>query len=286
MTGSVVVTGASTGIGWATVKVLRAHGLQVFAGVRGPSDAERLKARFPAGVTPLIFDVTDRLAVFRASEQVRAALGAEPLCGLVNNAGIAVPGLLLLMQPQEVEHQLAVNVMGVLNVTQAFAPLLGAHPDFKGRPGRIVMMSSVAGTSATPFLGAYNTSKFALEGMSEALRRELMRYGVDVLVIAPGAVKTPIWGKSQALEEPRYAEGPYAAAQVKMRALVRDCAETGLAPEIIGEAVHRALTAPRPPARQVITPTPFQHFLTNRLPRRMVDRMVARMLDLKRDHNQ
>jgi NAD(P)-dependent dehydrogenase (short-subunit alcohol dehydrogenase family) len=283
MTDSVVVTGASTGIGRGTVKVLRAHDFRVFASVRGQADAEQLKTEFPTGVTPLVFDVTDRLAVFAASEQVRAALGGASLSGLVNNAGIAVPGLLLMMQPQEVEHQLAVNVMGTLNVTQAFAPLLGARPDFKGRPGRVVMMSSVGGTSATPFLGAYNISKFALEGMSEALHRELMRYGVEVLVIAPGAVKTPIWGKSQVLKEPRYAEGPYAGALEKMRALVRDSAETGLAPEVIGEAVYQALTAPNPPVRRVITPTPLQHFLTNHLPKRMVDRMIARMLGLKRD---
>jgi NAD(P)-dependent dehydrogenase (short-subunit alcohol dehydrogenase family) len=283
MAGSIVVTGASTGIGRATVKVLRARGFHVFAGVRQLADAEELKREFSLGVTPLVFDVTDRPAIFRASEQVHAALGAEPLSGLVNNAGIAVPGLLLMMQPQEVEHQLAVNVMGTLNVTQAFAPLLGARPGFRGRPGRIVMMSSVGGTSATPFLGAYNTSKFALEGMSEALRRELMRYGVDVLVIAPGAVKTPIWGKSQVLSEPRYAEGPYAGALEKMRALVRDSAATGLEPEAIGEAVYQALAAPHPPVRRVITPTPVQHFLTNHLPKRMVDRMIAKKLGLKRN---
>ncbi|HEU4550228.1 MAG TPA: SDR family oxidoreductase [Rhizomicrobium sp.] len=283
MAGSIVVTGASTGIGRATVKVLRARGFQVFAGVRRLADAEELKREFSLGVTPLVFDVTDRPAIFRAREQVHAALGAEPLSGLVNNAGIAVPGLLLMMQPQEVEHQLAVNVMGTLNVSQAFAPLLGARPGFRGRPGRIVMMSSVGGTSATPFLGAYNTSKFALEGMSEALRRELMRYGVDVLVIAPGAVKTPIWGKSQVLSEPRYAEGPYAGALEKMRALVRDSAATGLEPEAIGEAVYQALAAPHPPVRRVITPTPVQHFLTNHLPKRMVDRMIAKKLGLKRN---
>jgi NAD(P)-dependent dehydrogenase (short-subunit alcohol dehydrogenase family) len=283
MRGSVVVTGASTGIGWGTVKVLRARGFHVYGSVRSGQDAERLSTEFGAGFTPLLFDVTDRPAVFEASQAVKAALNGEPLCGLVNNAGIAIPGLLMMMQPQEVEHQLAVNVTGTLNVTQAFAPLLGAKPGFHGRPGRIVMMSSVGGTSATPFLGAYNTSKFALEGMSEALRRELMRYGVDVLVIAPGAVKTPIWGKNQVLSEPRYAEGPYAGALEKMRALVRDSAATGLEPEIIGEAVYQALTAPHPPVRRVITPTPVQHFLTNHLPKRMVDRMIAKMLGLKRN---
>lgn len=282
MSTNVVVTGASTGIGRGTVKVLWARGFHVFGSVRSEGDAARLSEEFGAGFTPLLFDVTDRGAVFRASEQVRTALGGDALMGLVNNAGIAVPGLLLAMRPDEVERQLAVNVMGTLNVTQAFAPLLGVDPDFAGRPGRIVMMSSVGGTSATPFLGAYNTSKFALEGMSEALRRELMRYGVDVVVIAPGTVKTPIWGKAETLKEPRYVQGPYAGALEKMRELVRDSAANGLPPEAIGQAVFEALTVARPPVRRVVTPTPVQHFLTNHLPKRTVDRMIAKMLGLKR----
>lgn len=281
---SALVTGASTGIGWGTVKVLMAHGWRVFGSVRDAGAGERLKAKFGAGFTPLVFDTTDRVAVFKASEQVRAILArdGETLTGLVNSAGIAVPGLLLLMRPDEVQHQIDVNVMGTLNVTQAFAPLLGADPAFTGQPGRIVMMSSVGGTSATPFLGAYNTSKFALEGMSEALRRELMRYGVDVLVIAPGPVKTPIWDKTGVLDEPRYSEGPFAEPVERMKAFVRDSAQNGLEPEAIGAAVFAALTDPSPPVRRVITPTPVYHFLRRYLPKRLADRIIARRLGIGR----
>jgi NAD(P)-dependent dehydrogenase (short-subunit alcohol dehydrogenase family) len=192
-----------------------------------------------------------------------------------------VAGLLLYMTPAEIGQQLNVNLQGTLNATQAFAPLLGAAAGFMGAPGKIVMISSVAGTSATPFMGAYNVSKFGLEGMSEALRRELMLFGVDVVVIAPGAVKTPIWSKGLALNDARYTQGPFAGPLAKMRDLVRSKAHIGLAPEVIGRAVLKALTG-RAPVRQVLTPEPVLHFLLNHLPKRMVDRIFAKMLSLQR----
>jgi NAD(P)-dependent dehydrogenase (short-subunit alcohol dehydrogenase family) len=278
---SVVVTGASTGIGWGTVKVLVAGGFRVFGSVRKAQDGAKLAAEFGPAFTPLVFDVTDRAAIAAGAAKVAAALGGETLSGLVNNAGIAVAGLLVYMTPEEIGEQLAVNVQGPLNVTQAFLPLLGTDKNRKGKPGRIVMMSSVGGTSATPFMGAYNTSKFALEGMSEALRRELMLFGIDVLVVAPGPIKTPIWTKSKAMTDPRYTEGPYAKVLEKMKLLMKDAAGGGLEPEAVGEVVLAILTAARPPTRKVITPTRVQHFLQNRLPKRWIDGMMARMLDLK-----
>jgi hypothetical protein len=185
------------------------------------------------------------------------------------------------MTPEEIGEQLAVNVQGPLNVTQAFLPLLGTDKARKGKRGRIVMMSSVGGTSATPFMGAYNTSKFALEGMSEALRRELMLFGIDVLVVAPGPIKTPIWTKSRALTDPRYTQGPYAKVLQKMLLLLKEKVGESLEPEAVGEIVLTALTAAHPKTRSVITPTRFQHFLQNRLPKRWVDGMMAKMLDLR-----
>lgn len=279
---SVVVTGVSTGIGWAIAKVLTARGFQVFGSVRKAEDGTRLRAELGSLFTPLVFDTTDRDAVFAASGQVKAALDGAPLFGLVNNAGIAVAGLLLYMRPDEIREQLDVNLQGTLNVTQAFAPLLGAVPGFAGAPGRIVMMSSVGGTNATPFMGAYNISKFGLEGMSEALRRELMLFGVDLVVIAPGVVKTPIWTKGLALDEPRYTQGAFAGVLEKLRAVIQQRRHIGLEPEVIGEGAYKALTMKNPPVRMVLTPEPVLHFLQNRLPKRMVDRMFAKMLGLKR----
>src|ERR1043166_9486463 len=203
---TVVVTGASTGIGWGSAKVLIKKGFKVFGSVRKEADGERLKKDFGANFTPLLFDITDAAAVKRGAKQVAAALGNETLSGLVNNAGIAVPGPLLFLDIDELLHQLEVNVIGQMIVTQAFAPLLGAGPSRQGKRGRIVMISSVGGRNASPFVGPYNASKFALEGLSEALRRELMIYGIDVIVVAPGAVATPIWDKADTVDVVRYAK--------------------------------------------------------------------------------
>src|SRR5438477_8562922 len=213
---SVVVTGASTGIGWACVKVLIASGFHVFGSVRKQADAERLAKEFGNSFTPLIFDVTDEAAVAVGAKQVETALAGATLFGLVNNAGIAVPGPLLYLKVDDFKNQMAVNLTGQLIVTQAFAPLLGADRERTGAPGRIVMISSVGGKNALPFVGPYAASKFALEGLSESLRRELMVFGIDVIVVAPGAVATPIWDKSDVDVTP-YANTPYASALDKMK---------------------------------------------------------------------
>ncbi len=274
-----VVTGASTGIGRACVKALADKGWRVFAGVRRSEDAQSLKASFGEAVRPLLFDVTDAAAAAAAAAEVRAALGGQKLRGLVNNAGIAVGGPLLHLKADAFTRQLSVNLVGPLIVTQAFAPLLGADRALAGPPGRIVMMSSVGGLNAAPFLGAYSASKFGLEGFSESLRRELMLYGIDVIVINPGAVATPIWDKSESIDA-EYADTPYAAAIAKIKAYMMAMARSGLPPERIGAAVETALSTERPKTRYIVSPTPFQDFLARTLPRRMVDRMIAGRLGL------
>ena len=152
---TVVVTGASTGIGWATVKVLVRSGWRAFASVRREEDAARLRAEFGEAATPLIFDVTDAGAVAAAARTVAEALGGRTLDGLVNNAGVAVPGPLLHLKPEDLSRQLAVNLVGPLIVTQAFAPQLGVDRSRTGPPGRIVMMSSVGGLNAAQHLNSF-----------------------------------------------------------------------------------------------------------------------------------
>jgi len=277
--GSVVVTGASTGIGWGCVKVLTAAGFRVFGSVRKPADAERLIKEFGAGVTPLLFDVTDQAAVAGAARTVEQALGGTTLAGLVNNAGIAVAGPLLYLNIEDVEKQFAVNAVGPLIVTQAFGPLLGVDRSRQGAPGRIVMISSVGGRNALPFAGPYAASKFAVEGLSEALRRELMLFGIDVVIVAPGAVVTQIWDKTEDSIAP-FANTPYAPVLERMKTFMLRNASKGLAAERIGEAVKTALTVPKPKVRYTLAPNPFQNFLTRTLPRRVVDRMIARGIGL------
>ena len=279
---SVVVTGASTGIGWGCVKVLTASGFHVFGSVRRQADADRLSKEFGASFTPLIFDVTDHAAVAAGAKLVAAALGGATLFGLVNNAGIAVPGPLLYLKIDDFSRQLAVNVTGQLVVTQAFAPLLGADAARTGAPGRIVMISSVGGKNALPFAGPYAASKFALEGLSEALRRELMLFGIDVVVIAPGSVATPIWDKAEAVDLVPFAATPYAAALKTMRSFMIALGRKGLPPERIGEAVKTALTAAKPKARYTIAPDPMWRLVTAVMPKRAMDRFMARRLGLAR----
>ena len=205
---TVVVTGVSTGIGWGCVRVLVANGFHVFGSVRKQTDADRLTKAFGEQFTPLIFDVTDEKAVSAAAREVATALAGETLFGLVNNAGIAMPGPLLYLKIDDFDPQIMVNLAGPLIVTQAFAPLLGADRSRKGTPGRIVMISSLGGKNASPFLGAYCASKFGLEGMSESLRRELMIFGIDVIVVAPGFVATPIWDKADAVDVAPFGNTP------------------------------------------------------------------------------
>ncbi len=278
---SVVVTGASTGIGWGCVKVLIGGGFHVFGGLRKQTDADRLSKEFGDEFTPLIFDVTDRAAVAEGAKQVEAALGGETLFGLVNNAGIAVPGPLLHLKIEDFKRQIDVNLTGQLVVTQAFAPLLHADRSRKGAPGRIVMISSVGGRNAFPFMGAYNASKFALEGMSEALRRELMIFGVDVIIVAPGNVATPIWDKADALDTTPFDNTPFAPALARLKSYAIKSGRSGLPPERIGEAVKIALTAAKPKTRYTVAPDPIQNLMIATLPKRIVDNMIASRLGLK-----
>ena len=277
---SVVITGTSTGIGWGTAKVLIANGIRVFGSVRKVADAERLVAEFGPGFVPLIFDVTDEATVKAAAANVRSELAGEKLFGLVNNAGVAVAGPLLQLPVAEFRRQIDINLVGVVITTQAFAPLLGIDPQLQGSPGRLVNISSVGGRNAVPFLAPYNASKFAVEGLSESLRRELLPFGIDVIVIGPGAVATPIWDKAEQIDIAPYRDTPYAMPLERLRAYMLGMGKNGLPPERIGEAVLLALTAPNPKVRYAVSPQPLQDFLARHLPRRVVDRMIGGRLGL------
>ena len=277
---SVVITGASTGIGWATAKLLLDRSFRVFGSVRKAADADRLKSEFGAHFTPLMFDVTDEAAVLAAAREVRVALNGETLSGLVNNAGIAVAGPVLELAADEFRRQLDVNVIGPIIATQAFGPLLGSDPQLKGPKGRIVMVSSVAGKNGNPLMSAYAASKHAIEGLSESLRRELMLFGIDVVIIAPGAVKTPIWGKAEEVDVSPYRNSPFFPALERIRKFMRQLAENGLPPEKIAERIFEALTLPSPRVRYQITPDPMRHVITSVLPKRMVDKIIAKRLGL------
>jgi NAD(P)-dependent dehydrogenase (short-subunit alcohol dehydrogenase family) len=277
---SVVITGASTGIGWATAKLLLDRGFRVFGSVRKQADADRLSREFGAKFTPLLFDVTDEAAVLAAAREVRAALNGETLAGLVNNAGIAVAGPVLELAIDQFRRQMEVNVIGPIISTQAFGPLLGSDPSLKGPKGRIVMISSVAGKNGNPLASAYSASKHAIEGLSESLRREMMLFGIDVIIVAPGAVKTPIWSKADEVDISAYKNSPFFPALGKIRKFMMQLGENGLPAETIAKAIGEALTSASPKVRYQLTPDPMRHLATAVLPKRIVDRIIAKRLGL------
>ena len=278
---AVVVTGVSTGIGWGITKTLTQKGLHVFGSVRKASDAERLAKDFPSYFTPLVFDVTDESAVRAGAESVRAALRGQTLLGLVNNAGIATPGPVLHQPLKDYRQQIEVNLIGAFSVSQAFAPLLGADRSLQGKPGRIVNITSLGGKIGSPFLSGYCSAKHGLEGLSESLRRELLMYGIDVIIVGPGAVKTPIWDKAEAMDTSAYARTDYGPAMKKLSEFMARGASDGLPVERVGELVHRALTTARPKVRYALAPDLLFDWIVPRLlPRRMVDRLFAQRLGL------
>jgi NAD(P)-dependent dehydrogenase (short-subunit alcohol dehydrogenase family) len=277
---SVVITGASTGIGWATAKLLLDRGFRVFGSVRKPADADRLKTEFGANFIPLRFDVTDEAAVLAAAREVRAVLAGETLAGLVNNAGIAVAGPVLELSADEFRRQMEVNFIGPIIATQAFGPLLGSDPSLKGPRGKIVMISSVAGKNGNPLSSAYSASKHAIEGLSESLRREMMLFGIDVIIIAPGAVKTPIWSKADEVDISAYKNSPYFPAMERVCKFLLHLGEIGLPPERIAARIADVLTSANPRVRYEITPDPMRHLIRALLPKRVVDRIIAKRLGL------
>lgn len=263
-----MVTGASSGIGAAVARDLAARGFRVFGTVRRAEDSGGLEA---AGVTPLLLDVTDAAGIARARAQVERALAGAPLAGLVNNAGIPAAGPLELYPLDELRRVLEVNLVGTVAVTQAFLPLLRAAR------GRVVNIGSVSGRTALPFMGAYAASKFALEAVSDSLRRELLPLGVRVIVIEPGSFQTRIWSKAAALDVGRYADSPYARAFARFGAAALRGAERAPLPDKVVHAVRRALTARRPPLRMLVPPHPLDR-ITVWLPDRCLDWLVGRFL--------
>src|SRR2546422_3371314 len=243
--GGVVVTGASTGLGAAIVRHLAGKGFRVFGTVRRAEDEVALTRD---GVTAVRMDVTDTASVRRAREQVDRALAGTPLAGLVNNAGIPAAGPLELFPLDELRHILDVNLIGAVAVTQAFLPRL------KASRGRIVNISSVAGRGALPFLGPYAASKFGLEAISDSLRRELLPFGVKVIVIEPGTFKTAIWSKVEVMDLHRYAGTPYESVLDRFRRGALRGAEQAPPPDKGVRVVWRAPPPPPPPPRGVVTP--------------------------------
>ena len=248
---SALVTGASTGIGRATALRLDAAGWRVFAGVRKDADAKALAEAGSDRLVPLILDVTDAEQIAAAAEQIGADAGGR-LDGLVNNAGIAVPGPLETLPLDDFRRQVDVNLTAQVAVTQALLPLI--------RParGRVVFIASIGGRIAFPLNGAYHAAKFGIEAVGDVFRQELRPWGISVSIVEPGSIDTPIWerGAQNASEIEARAhpeqEALYGKAIASFRKVVQDLADRGIPPEKVAEAIEHALDSSRPRTRYLV----------------------------------
>lgn len=275
-----VVTGVSSGIGNATARELLERGYRVFGSVRREADALPLASAFPDMFVPLVFDVTDEAAVAAAARIVSEKIGNAYLSGLVNNAGIGISGPVLLQPMDEIRKHFDINVFGPISVVRAFAGMLGGDEHRTGPKGRIVNITSIAGKFVGPFFGAYAGSKHALEAYTDAMRRELMLYGIDVVAVGPGGVDTPITDKGEA-HMGAYSGTDFGAAihatETELIARIRD----GYTPDFIGRAVADILTVKSPKVRYALVKSKLRDWtIPMSLPKRIVDRVMAKNFGL------
>ena len=249
---SVVVTGASTGIGRATVVELVSAGFHVFGTVRREKDAERLRRQFPDVVTPLIMDLLDEDSVRAVGEVVN---DAGPLFGLVNNAGAALPGPLETIPLEVFRRQIEINLTAQLLVTQVMLPAM--HRSAEETDARIIMIGSIGGRLSGPMLGGYGAAKHGLVGLSSSLRAELAPFKIKVVLIEPGAIKTPIWNRGLAAGEELQSRSPesnarYARQIQSANKMVKRLAASGLDPSVPAKVILEALQSENPSPRQVV----------------------------------
>ncbi len=273
----ILVTGASSGIGESACRALLEEGYHVLATVRTALDRDRLKYTYGPAIYPLIMDVADTESVQLARVEVEAILGSDPLVAIINNAGFVISGAVLYIPVTEWHRLFEVNVYGVLRTTQIFFPLL-ARPKLKGdeHPRRIINMSSVSGLFASPFIGPYASSKYALEAMSDSLRRELYMYDIQVVLLEPGNVLTPIWEKAKASTSyfgPEYDS----ILEFKNQFIDRNIRQ-GIQVKLVDEVLIRAIRNKKVKIRYLIRPQKWKFRLITMLPAKWVDGMIRNRL--------
>jgi NAD(P)-dependent dehydrogenase (short-subunit alcohol dehydrogenase family) len=275
----IVVTGAARGIGAAVTRLLAGGGYRVVAGVRRAEDADALREECGDAVVPALLDITDPAAVASAAELVAGEVGDGGLAGLVNNAGVAVAAPLEFLPPDDLRRQLDVNVVGQHAVTQALLPLI------RRGGGRIVTIGSIGDRFSSPMMGPYHASKFALRALTDALRMELKPWGIEVVLIEPGAVATPIWETSIAAADRLREALPARALELYGRAIdgavaaARQTAARGIQPEVVARAVLRALTVRRPRPRYLVGTDARITAVIAALPDRLRERLIMRVAE-------
>jgi NAD(P)-dependent dehydrogenase (short-subunit alcohol dehydrogenase family) len=277
---AVLVTGVSSGIGLAIAEDLLGRGYQVFGSVRKAADAQALSARWGKAFVPLVFDVTEAAALPGVVAQLQAALGERSLKALVNNAGVNLSGPLMHQPLSEVRQVFDVNVFGLLAVVQAFLPLLGARRGASQPAGRVVNIGSVAGAITVPFMGAYSGSKHAVEAFTQALRRELVPYGIEVSAVEPSFIRSSMFEKgAEHVRQGAYGETDYAQLWAQFNESLRASEAQAKPAELVTRAVRHAIEAARPRTRY---PLDSIWYIGRCLPDRLFDRLIFKALGIDR----
>ncbi len=278
----ILITGVSSGIGRDSLRLLHNKGYYVFGSVRNITDAKKLTHEYPERFIPLIFDVQDQDAVTKASKIVFDT--CDSLHALINNAGIAVPGPLQCMSEEDFVRQLDINLLAVRRITNLFLPLLGATPNFDGTPGKIINISSISGLFNSPFNGAYSISKHALESMTDVYRRELRRYGIKVIAIEPGPIKTDIWQKNLNSME-KYASTDYYDVLKKADTMIENAEKSALPVSLISTLILKCVTKKNPKTRYIVHRKKFMFkILAYYLPDKLVDWFIHKTLTSGNKH--
>ena len=282
MVKNIVITGVSSGIGRASLDLLHEKGYHIFGSVRNQAVADKLSKIYPERFTPLLFDVQNHDEVVRASKVVFEH--CETLAGLINNAGIAIPGPLEHLSEQQFEKQLDVNVKSIRRITNLFLPLLGAKLNASKPPGRIINISSVSGLFNSPYNGAYSISKHALESMTDIYRRELRRYGIKVIAIEPGPIKTEIWKKNlNKMDE--FKDSDYYEVLQKADKIIENAERNALPVENVSRLVAKCLTVSRPKTRYIVHKNKFAfRLMAYCLPDKITDWLVHKTLTSSNRH--
>ena len=277
--GAVLITGASTGIGRATALHLAENGYRVFAGVRKKADADSVSEEASGDLTPVTIDVTKQKSIDDARAKIEEAVGEDGLYGLVNNAGIGVGGPIEFLPLADFKKVIDVNLLGQVAVTQAFLPLI------RPAKGRIINITSIGGKIATPFLSPYSASKFALEAVTDCLRREVAPWGIEAIAIEPGSIATPIWDKAEtSTEEFKQGSDPelqrlYGTQIERMEKATRETADRGIPPLAVAKTIRRALEAKRPKTRYLVgADAKLMRQVERATPDRVFDRMMLRRM--------
>jgi short-subunit dehydrogenase len=272
----VLVTGASTGIGADTVRCLIEKSFTVVATVRKDEDEKSLISLYGNKVKVIKLDVSNLSAIEKVPEILKEKFQITKLDGLVNNAGVALAGPFAFQDFAEVQNIIQINVLSVMKMTQVLIPMLRSET-----PGRIVNVSSISGKNAAPFLSVYAASKHAIEGFSEALRKEMLIFGIKVVVVAPGSIKTPIWQKGFVLIKDRYAQTVFADSFAKFVRFAASAEKYALEVSAVSEVICKALTVDDPCVRYAPTPKKFVNlFLPKIIPIKIYDKLTAKALGL------